>query len=444
MNGHTSVIFIPTRNNIDWSATVSNATTSMDRTPHDFVFPKPGTYNQVAKDTSGDVIVVVYGPCKFKDQTLARIALLASQKLAIVPAAVRDGSEVGYGGYFSSSSTGLEVQSCPNMRYRTDALAGPVFAIRKDVLATLGWFPDIPPNSIPCLTALSLAAWFSGVPIFVSQQSICVGEPIPCDSDRNVLHAVFFPHTYETYWKPKLEASILPSSKELQVFRAPYYRSRIRTEQQFFDDALHTDYPDIDTLSYVTQQASKSQGKHYHSGERRMRKAFEWMLKKRGSRSMKGLSYLDIGCRDGASLEIATKLRAKSTCGIDLVPASVEYAKSVGRNAFIGDARKLPLDSNAYDIVSCIHALEHIPQPSIALKEMVRVCVPGGLIFIVVPREDILPTSHKVFAHHVFFGNEQQLRNFVLDYVDPTSVITAIGNLHRGHKEIRLLARARQ
>ena len=45
-------------------------------------------------------------------------------------------------------------------------------------------------------------------------------------------------------------------------------------------------------------------------------------------------------------------------------------------------AQHLPFDADQFDVVSCMEALEFLPDPAAALDELVRVLRPGGLLFI--------------------------------------------------------------
>ncbi len=44
------------------------------------------------------------------------------------------------------------------------------------------------------------------------------------------------------------------------------------------------------------------------------------------------------------------------------------------------DADQLPFGDDSFDVVACIEALEFMPQPQVALAEMIRVLRPGGLL----------------------------------------------------------------
>lgn len=55
-----------------------------------------------------------------------------------------------------------------------------------------------------------------------------------------------------------------------------------------------------------------------------------------------------------------------------------------------GDAQYLATVSNDYyDFVHSAHCLEHMVDPTIALKHWVRVCKPGGYIVVMIPEEDM-------------------------------------------------------
>ena len=47
-----------------------------------------------------------------------------------------------------------------------------------------------------------------------------------------------------------------------------------------------------------------------------------------------------------------------------------------------GDLEHLPLDDGSGDVVVANMALHHAPDPSVALREMARVCKPGGYVVI--------------------------------------------------------------
>ena len=47
----------------------------------------------------------------------------------------------------------------------------------------------------------------------------------------------------------------------------------------------------------------------------------------------------------------------------------------------VGDIYDLPLQDNTYDMVICWQTLSWLDEPDLALKELVRICKPGGIIY---------------------------------------------------------------
>jgi SAM-dependent methyltransferase len=89
---------------------------------------------------------------------------------------------------------------------------------------------------------------------------------------------------------------------------------------------------------------------------------------------------LDVGCGVGLFFHYAPD----KITGIDINPHNVDFCKSNGFNAFVGDALKLDFDDNSFDGVHSSHVM-HIFTPDQAMtyiKEMCRVCKPGGKIIV--------------------------------------------------------------
>ena len=109
-------------------------------------------------------------------------------------------------------------------------------------------------------------------------------------------------------------------------------------------------------------------------------------------------SLADIGCGQGHwSRLLYPYLRAPARLtGVDREPRWVAEAAENFRRAFPqlapdqftfveGDAAKLPLPENAFDVVTCQTVLLHLARPMEALREMLRILRPGGLLVCVEP-----------------------------------------------------------
>ena len=109
-------------------------------------------------------------------------------------------------------------------------------------------------------------------------------------------------------------------------------------------------------------------------------------------------SLADIGCgRCHWSRLLYPYLRAPARLvGVDREPKWVAEAAQYFRQEFPhlaldllsfvqGDATKLPLPDNSFDVVTCQTVLMHLARPMDALREMVRILRPGGLLVCVEP-----------------------------------------------------------
>lgn len=109
-------------------------------------------------------------------------------------------------------------------------------------------------------------------------------------------------------------------------------------------------------------------------------------------------SLADIGCGQGHwSRLLYPYLRPPARLtGIDREPQWATVAAQNFRQAFpnvapdlatfaTGEATKIPLPDNSFDVVTCQTVLMHLAQPLDALREMLRVLRPGGLLVCVEP-----------------------------------------------------------
>ena len=107
-------------------------------------------------------------------------------------------------------------------------------------------------------------------------------------------------------------------------------------------------------------------------------------------------AVLDIGSADGYfSNIIVQETRAKRLVGVDVLPASVAYAKRRYRSnrkmSFLtADAHNLPFKANSFDATFSIESLEHVLDPVKALAEMKRVTNTNGYAMVLIPTENLL------------------------------------------------------
>lgn len=113
-----------------------------------------------------------------------------------------------------------------------------------------------------------------------------------------------------------------------------------------------------------------------------------------------GARVLDCGIGSGSvSLALASVIaRPPDYHGIDTSGAMLAAADAELRRAGIvaelrqSDIRSIPHPDHTFDVVMAAHVLEHLPEPQVAVREMVRVLKPGGVMFACMTRRSVFGT----------------------------------------------------
>jgi SAM-dependent methyltransferase len=99
-----------------------------------------------------------------------------------------------------------------------------------------------------------------------------------------------------------------------------------------------------------------------------------------------GQSLLDVGCGPGTiTVDLAGLVAPGVVVGLDrsaeaLAAAGALDTAGVRVSFRAGDVSALPFDDRSFDVVHAHQVLQHLEDPVAALREMARVCRPGGLI----------------------------------------------------------------
>jgi ubiquinone/menaquinone biosynthesis C-methylase UbiE len=103
-------------------------------------------------------------------------------------------------------------------------------------------------------------------------------------------------------------------------------------------------------------------------------------------RFVPGAKVLDVGCGPGTiTVDVARRVAPGRVLGIDPSSAVVEAARAdaggVDNVEFrTGDVYALDLADDTFDVVHAHQVLQHLPDAVGALREMRRVCKPGGVV----------------------------------------------------------------
>lgn len=118
---------------------------------------------------------------------------------------------------------------------------------------------------------------------------------------------------------------------------------------------------------------------------------------------------LDVACGPGL-LACAFARVVRHAVGLDLTPAMLDQARNTQAEQGLknitwqqGDVNSLPYPDSHFSIVSSRFAFHHLLEPLAALKEMKRVCKPGGRIVVA----DLAPAPEKADA----LNEEERLRD---------------------------------
>jgi len=107
---------------------------------------------------------------------------------------------------------------------------------------------------------------------------------------------------------------------------------------------------------------------------------------------------LDVGCGTGATTAQLSGLGSVS--GIDMGPAALRHARARGLTVARGSAEKLPVREAALDVVVALDVIEHLDDDRLALREILRVLRPGGVLLATVPAYSFLWSSHDEALGH--------------------------------------------
>jgi len=104
--------------------------------------------------------------------------------------------------------------------------------------------------------------------------------------------------------------------------------------------------------------------------------------------ALAGRRVLDVGCGGGLLAEALSRAGARVTA-IDLAPGMIEVARlHAAESALAVDYRLAAAEEvaaaepAAFDVVTCMEMLEHVPRPAAMTATLARALRPGGALFV--------------------------------------------------------------
>ncbi len=120
-----------------------------------------------------------------------------------------------------------------------------------------------------------------------------------------------------------------------------------------------------------------------------------------------GKTVADIGCGNGSISFLLWSLGAK-VHSFDIDAKALQKTRSwtnldnrrtrFESNLCQGDATRLPINKETFDVVCCLETLEHEPNDTAAVEEIERVTKPGGMVILSVPYDPRVTGEEKSFG----------------------------------------------
>ncbi|MGY1689001.1 methyltransferase domain-containing protein [Geodermatophilus sp. SYSU D01105] len=102
-----------------------------------------------------------------------------------------------------------------------------------------------------------------------------------------------------------------------------------------------------------------------------------------------GLDLLDVGCGPGTiTVDLAQRVAPGRVLAVDVSPAPLDEARELAARRgvpvtfAVGDVYALDAADDSFDVVHAHQVLQHLTDPVAALREMARVCRPGGVVAV--------------------------------------------------------------
>jgi ubiquinone/menaquinone biosynthesis C-methylase UbiE len=131
-------------------------------------------------------------------------------------------------------------------------------------------------------------------------------------------------------------------------------------------------------------------------------------------------TVLDVAC-GGGIVVCAFAPHVRDATGIDVTPAMLERAAALAAEKSVsnvswrqGDVKALPYDAASFTIVVTRFAFHHFLDPLAVLREMVRVCAPGGRVVVVDTCASEDPAKAAEFNRLEKLRDPSHARNLVL------------------------------
>ncbi|MBZ9793092.1 class I SAM-dependent methyltransferase [Rhizobium sp. 3T7] len=181
--------------------------------------------------------------------------------------------------------------------------------------------------------------------------------------------------------RPELRIVVLTSSVvtwATQMFRHLSELSP-NISMEIYDSAFYPGQTFVENESFIPILRTQTKMTWRHERE---------ILPRHGLRS--GMTIADICCGIGDfAMLVRKEFDPARIVALDHSMASLDYARSVAEDFCVrdieytyGDASQMLFESDQFDFVTCRHSLQIFNRPELLLRELYRICKPGGRVYV--------------------------------------------------------------
>jgi ubiquinone/menaquinone biosynthesis C-methylase UbiE len=219
---------------------------------------------------------------------------------------------------------------------------------------------------------------------------------------------------------------VLPVNVIDQLRKLKWWRKVSLAKKEFIDaDCILPSYLDAQLIPELHEEylANKSLSYDNNSVVDRARTRVHELTALLGNDFQKIHNVLEIGCGDGILCSQLSSICGKNCTALDITATGQHpYANKKEVNFIIADAAQLPLPDDSFELVFSYNSFEHIKNPGKAFHEALRVCRPGGFIFL-----SFNPLFCAPNGYHAYWSTSIPYVQFLFDQDDLNSYLIENG-----------------